>query len=148
MADCRTVRQETSEYDFFASVGDHRESRRRFRIVPGALIYGRRPHPSTRRIKKSDVKSLYPSIHAGRAQPCIPQRPAQSRQATRATDRERFNNRHRFTVRGSPASGAHKSGGGCAVLRISSPATGALSPASERSAKAVLSKGAARDDRG
>ncbi len=63
MADCRTVRHEASEYDFFASVGDHRESRRRFRIVPGALIYGGRSNPSTHRIKKSDVKSLDMSIH-------------------------------------------------------------------------------------
>lgn len=43
MADCRTVRQETSEYDFFASVGDHRESPRRFRIVPGAPHLWRPP---------------------------------------------------------------------------------------------------------
>ena len=56
MKDCRTIRQEPKSV-ISASVVNHREGRRRFRIVPGALIYGWRPHPSTHRIKKSDIKA-------------------------------------------------------------------------------------------
>jgi len=54
MPDCRTIRQEPKSV-ISASVVNHREGRRRFRIVPGALIYEGRLGPSTHRIKKSDT---------------------------------------------------------------------------------------------